>query len=745
MKNVKFILIALLSTTLIALEIVWTRIFSAEFFYTFAFLVLSLAILGIGMGALSLRLFQSLRHEKYLPWFLSSTALFAITVPVLVFMLNLDFSILFSSWTMVGKFVLTIFMLSGAYFAGGISLAIIFKKHHTEMPKLYMADLLGAGAGVLLAMLLMNAIGTPLTTFFVSLPVLIAAFISSKDFLKVLPVGIAAGMVILSTEAQTLLQVDRKEPAPVVHTHWDAMGKIKMYERQEGYQVLNIDNVAHTSVIEFDGNWERPDSLKFDFPLNVSFLIQNFDSCRFLAIGAGGGADVMQALQAGATEIHAVEVMPYLNFQMLYGELAEYSGLIYHDPRVTVTTEDARSYVRRFTNKFDIIYSASSNTFASLASGAFALAENYLFTTEAFEDYWSALSDNGFMVLEHQVYMPRITSEVVDALKKFDMQNIENHFAVYDWPKAKRNVLLLSKNSINDEILQHGITNKKILEDSPFHLLYPAHDTLKQNTINQIVQSGWQSAQDSAIVDISPCTDNRPFIAQMGLWKNFNRDKLEKVIPYSDFYGFPLSKIIILIILLVVIVLIIPLNLLPYILKGPKLKVIPWLYFFAIGMAFMIVEIILIQKYTLFIGPSVYGIVTILVSLLMGSGIGSRFSGKFSIKAVFGGIITWLILEIFLFPGITKALTNLKLPVRMMTTGILIFPLGFFLGMPFPKGALKVRALIDWGFAVNGSAAVLGSTIIILVAFSYGFQVALALGILIYFLAFLFISIEEAW
>jgi hypothetical protein len=226
----------------------------------------------------------------------------------------------------------------------------------------------------------------------------------------------------------------------------------------------------------------------------------------------------------------------------------------------------------------------------------------------------------------------------------------------------------------------------------------------------------------------------------MGLWKNFNKDKLEKVIPYSNFYGFPLSKIIILIMLLVVIVLIIPLNLLPYILKRSKLKFFPWLYFFMIGMAFMIVEIILIKKYTLFIGPSVYGIITILLSLLIGSGIGSRFSDKFSIKVVFGGIITWLILEIFLFPVITTAFTNLNLTARMIITGMLIFPLGFFMGMPFPKGTLKVRELIDWGFAVNGSASVLGSTVIILIAFSYGFQIAFALGILLYLMAYLFIS-----
>ena len=745
MNSRKFTLITLLSMTLIALEIVWTRIFSAEFFYTFAFLVLSLAILGLGLGALALRLFPKLDQKKYLGLFLSLTGLFTLVGPPAIFLLRIDFSLLFQNWPMIGKFIMAIFLLGIPYFTGGLSLAYLFKHNHQEMPRLYMADLVGAGIGVLLAMLFMNWIGTPLTTFLLALPVLLAAFLISQGWFKLVPVSFSLVMIILCFIADSLLQNPREEPIPVAYTHWDAMAKVKIYEPRDKFQRINIDNVAHTGTIEFDGNWDRPDTAKFEFALNMEYLINKFDSCKYLVVGAGGGSDVLQPLQAGATEIHAVEVIPHINYLLQNGFLADFSGQIYNDPRVKVVTEDARVYVRQFRNKFDIIYSSSSNTFAALASGAFALAENYLFTTEAFQDYWNALTPNGFMILEHQVYLPRVVSEVKQALEKEGVTNIDQHFAVYDWPTARRNILLLSKQPLTSEIIDHAITGSEIIANSPFKLLYPAADSLRNNLVNQIVLNGWKAMEDSARTDISPTSDNRPFIAQMGLWKNFQWSKMDKIIPYSDLFGFPLSKLIIVIILCVVVVLIIPLNLVPYLFKGPKLKPLPWLYFFAIGMAFMIVEIILIQKYTLFIGPSIYSIITILVTLLIGSGIGSRFSNKMPIHYVFGAIILWVLLDILLLDQLTSIFNGFPLPVRMSITAIILLPLAFFMGMPFPKGALKVKELIDWGFAVNGTASVFGSTLIILVAFAWGFNLALLLGAALYLMAFALISVKSAW
>jgi hypothetical protein len=191
--------------------------------------------------------------------------------------------------------------------------------------------------------------------------------------------------------------------------------------------------------------------------------------------------DVMLALDQGATEVHAAEVIGHINKMMIEGDpsgyvsgdstvldstgrlvtLPEYSGHVYHDPRVTVVTEDARTYVKRHKNKFDVIYSLSSNTWAALGSGAFALTENYLFTTEAFKDYWNALTDGGFLSMEHQVYMPRLVSEVIDALKDLGVENPSDHFAVYNLPRLRRNVLLLSKRPLTDELRYcHGAVDR---------------------------------------------------------------------------------------------------------------------------------------------------------------------------------------------------------------------------------------------------------------------------------------------
>jgi predicted membrane-bound spermidine synthase len=353
---------------LIALELIWTRIFSAEFFYTFAFLVLSLAILGLGLGALAVRLFRVIDRDSLLGVFLSLTGLMTALGPILVFQLGVDFSQLFSSFPMIIKFAVTTILLSSAFGYGGIALAILFKRYHREMPRLYMYDLVGAGLGVAFAIIMMNTFGTPEAAFLSALPVLLAAFIVSQKWWKAIPVVIAAAAVALCPLADDLLRVEREERAPILYRHWDAMSLVKIFQHEGPYRGINVDNAANSSVYEFDGNWDRPDSMRFQFGIAVDYLIGLFDSCTFLSLGSGGGTDVLQALQEGATEIHAVDVNPHINDLMLDGELAGYTGNIYHDPRVIVATEDDRAYVRSFKNKFDLIYSLSSNTFAAVAS-----------------------------------------------------------------------------------------------------------------------------------------------------------------------------------------------------------------------------------------------------------------------------------------------------------------------------------------------------------------------------------------
>ncbi|MFH1052546.1 MAG: hypothetical protein V1779_16630 [bacterium] len=741
MKYSKYINIALISFSLIALEIVWTRIFSAEFYYTFAFLILSVAILGLGLGGLALRLFKKLNTERFFRISLLASGMFILIGPIIIFQIGLDFSLLYLDFLMTLKFVFAVIILATSFFFGGIALTYILKNNSKDISKLYMADLIGAGIGVLLVIFFMNIFGTPKTATYIAIPIFIIAFLNSQKTVKTLSIIFVLFSFIISIFSDSLLEIERKDRGRLLSTHWDAMSKIRVVEYNEFTKGIRIDNAAQTSVYRFEGDFN---STKFKFDVNIANLIHRFDSCVFLSLGAGGGVDVLHALQEGAAEIHAVEVNPYINYLLEYGELSEYSGFIYKDPRVKVITEDARTYVRRFENKFDIIYAISSNSFAALASGAFALAENYLFTTEAVEDYWNAMSENGYLIMEHHFYIPRMISSTIEALQKIGVRNPNEHFAVYNLPYLKRNVLLLSKRLLDEGTIKRAFGITLSFRDNYIYPLYPAHDSIYTNLANQIVLQGWKVLQDDIQVDISPCSDDRPFIAQMGMWKNLDLSGVQ-TIQHFEFTGFPVSKLNIVVILAIVLILIIPLNIIPYKVSKEKLKAVPWLYFFSIGMGFMAVEVILIQKYTLFIGPSVYSLSAILFTLLICSGIGSRFSNKLNINIIFIGIIFWIVVDIIIFTPLTYTLGNLEMLPRILLTGIFIAPLGFLMGMPFPKAGLKVGSLIDWGFAVNGAASVFGSTLIILFALSYGYTLSLIAGAICYLFAYLLISIKKKW
>ncbi len=743
MDRRKLWIVALLSMTLISLEVLWTRIFSAEFFYTFAFLVLSLAILGLGLGALAHRLFPHLGKPASLAGHLLAATLMGLLGPAIVLHLELKFSQIFQSPEMIGKFIATLLVLGIPFFAGGVALAQIFSSFSREMPKIYMADLVGAGLGPVLAVLSMNLLGTPLAAVVACVPMGAAAVLATgrRTLIHLFLVGLFGTAALFSAQ---MLEVERKELGPVLFEHWDAMGKLKVHGMSPDYWNLNIDNVANSPVHRFDGDWEGPLAKKQQFLFEVETLMKERPGFTAVSVGSGGGSEVLQAILAGAGEVYAAEVNPAINRMMTEGELLDFSGRIYLDPRVHVVTEDARTFLRRYPGKFDVIVSSSSNTFAALASGAFALSENYLFTTEAFEDFYRALAPGGLLLMEHQFYIPRAVGEVQVALTQLGVEDPAAHFAAYELPKHRRMILVLSNEPLTDEIRGTAIGPLSEETFEWYHLVYPAPEGLEDHLVNRIALEGWRAVAPDAPYDIRPCPDNRPFVAQMGLWKNVEWDKMDKVLPY-EFYGFPLSRLILLTILAVIAVLVLPLLFLPRFFKGPRLGAGPWLYFFSIGVGFMVVEVVLIQQFTLLIGSSAYTFVVILTTLLLASGIGSFLSVKLPDWIPFLGILLWLVLDFLLFQPFVGAVGGMGGTARLLASVLVLAPLGICMGMPFPKAALRVGEAIDWGFAVNGVASVLGSASILLVSMQYGFRVALAVGAAWYMLALLLFSVRRFW
>jgi len=761
-RNYRVLLvIGLVSLSLVASEMVWTRIFSAELFYTFAFLTLSMAVMGLGLGALSLRFFP--RLQQVTAGMLVISAIFAAAGPVAVIALSLEFSQLLFSPGMLARFLLAVLLLGLPYFCVGVALATLFRKYVEHMDHLYMGDMLGAGLGVLAAILVMNTLGTPAAVFLIPVPTLIAAMLIGKARLRFAALLLCVVSIGALPWADGLLEGQREERAPVIYKHWDAMAKIKVFDYGPEARGINIDNVANTPVIAFDGDWQALAEEPIDWDINVGNLVRRFDHATFLSLGAGGGADVLQALNHGAAEIHAVEVNPHINRMLLEGDPEGYleiedetgvmrefvtsdvfSGHLYQNPKVNVVSEDARTYVRRFHDHFNVIYSLSSNTFSALGSGSFAFAENYLFTVEAFMDYWNSLTDDGFLVIEHQFYMPRLVSDVMVALTELGVENPGEHLAVYRIPNLKRHVMMLSRTRLDDELRQTGLGELNVEGRAMKHLVYPLPADTGDNLINRIVTQGWENVADTAEVDISPTRDDLPFVAQMGLMRNFELEKLKSVHPIGDVFGFPLSKSILALIAAVVLAIVIPLNLLPYLFSKQKLRLNDWAYFFAIGLAFMIIEIILIQKYTLLIGASIYSIATVLLTLLVASGIGARYARKFAGFVPFMIIAVWVVLLLLLDDALINATNFMPMPMRALSVALVVFPLGFFMGMPFVKGALRVGELIDWGFAVNGAASVLGATLAIVLAFNFGYTNTLLVAVVLYVVAGILLSRKQA-
>jgi hypothetical protein len=744
MDRNRFAVVALLSGSVVGLEVVWTRILSAEFFYTFAFLVLSLAILGLGLGALAVRLFPLLRREGAVEPLLVLASLTGAGAPAAVLKLGLDFSALLKNPWMGGRLALALLILGLPFFFFGSALAGIFRRHGSEMPRLYFWDLAGAATGALLAVPAMNMAGVPAASALACIPAAIASVLAAGR-IRIVHIAAWGLLTALGVFSPALLDVPRKEVGPVILRHWDAMGLLKVHELGPEARNIQIDNAANSPVMNFGGDLQGEQakalSQEFLFAFAPLFQGRGYTLC---AIGAGGGSEVLQGLLEGAVEIHAVEVNGAINRMMADGFLADYSGRIYKDPRVKVVTEDARTYLRRNPGRFNLLASSSSNSFAALASGAFALSENYLFTTEAFRDYLRALKPGGYLVMEHQFYVPRAVPEVLDALRAEGVAKPEAHLAVFDLPGIRRKVLLLGRDPLPDSAVDSVLGPLTPDREKMVKLLYAPGRALEENPVGRMVREGWQKVQPAALTNLRPCTDDRPFAAQMGRWKNLTAKRPDKLPPY-EFFGFPLAVLLLLTILAVAGAVALPLMALPAFLRGPKLGAVPWLYFFAIGVAFMAVEAVLVQQYTLLVGASAHTVAVILLALLLASGLGSRASSQVSSWVPFVGILAWLALDIAFFPAAVSLLGALPFGLRLLAAGILVAPLGFFMGMPFPKAAVRVGETVDWGFAVTGVASVLGSAGALLLAIGYGFRAALAAAAGFYLLAFLLLAARRAW
>src|SRR5262250_1337346 len=387
-------------------EIGLTRIYSATIWYHFAFVAISMALLGWGLGGLAVHLLKrtwQLSLEKAAIF----TLLYGLAIPACLWML-VEYP--FELRRLPLYFVTPIV----PFFLGGMALSTIFDLNRAEAGSLYFADLLGASIGAAAIGVLLQMLGGEASLLLAAVAPMAAAALLSRRFRVVGIAGAAIVAVAALTNGETGLF--RESPGShIAQSGWNAYSRIDAVEGVDSPKFLArlyIDSDAWTSIMPWDGKLESVHELRDSYRAHPFHFNPGGET---LVIGPGGGPDVIAALASGSRKVTAVEMNPLMiQFVRHYGERA---GRLYDRPDVEVIQSEGRNFISRTDRKFDTIFLGFVDSWASVASGGLSLSENYLYTTEAFRAYQDHLTDNGMLViLRWDADVPRLVSNAVALL-----------------------------------------------------------------------------------------------------------------------------------------------------------------------------------------------------------------------------------------------------------------------------------------------------------------------------------------
>jgi len=762
-----YLSVALISMSVLMLEIGLIRTFSVMFDSHYAFLVISVAILGLGTGGISVHArvgkisnTNLTPIQNLLP---ISSGLMALSIP--------GMTIVIVKIPIFHHILLVAPLAFVTFFFGGIFLAVAFRLFPDRSSKVYAADLIGTAMGALLVLFLfkLGVINVNLLIAVIaSLPAGLLIFRESSKkrekallfclmgslisifFLNYL--GSFLGEIPLAKGAHKEMARVLAHPArktSVIESRWSVFGRTDLVVDKTipSEMIFFIDGDAATKMYRFDGDLRSLDiseliNFSVYFPLK---LLSEKEKEKVLIIGAGGGREVLISLLERAKDITAVEVNRDLVDIMK--KYSNFNGGIYNGfPGVSVFVEEGRHFIRATKEKYDIIVLSIPITKSSRSPEGFALTENFLFTVESINDYLDRLKPNGrlIVVAHHDLEVFRLVLTSLAALKKRGISTTTAMKHLYTVGPELFPVFVLKKSPLTLQeakgvhLSMHEHDYSALSSFVPYikqvkhsiHLGGGVYD--ERHMFNQALylMSQGDMSPDEAIkisdFDLSVVTDNDPFF-------------------YKIFIGLPSVISFLLFISTIAIIngwLIRPKYTKEY--ENSRNNILFLLLFSLLGIGFMLIEIPLLQKFILFLGQPVYSVSVLLFSLLTGAGLGSWCSGglwkqrtlyKLRSTAMVVGLIvviyTLFLKQVFVF------FLGAPFFARILISFLLLMPLGFVLGMPFPLG---IKLLDEFGlehyvprmWGVNGVGSVLGSTLAIALAISFGFSYALTLGSIIY-------------
>ena len=762
----------LLSSAILSFEILTSRISAIVLVHNYAFMVVSLAVLGLGCGGIfAFYRWRAGKLGRLYREFSLYSSLFAVSVSLFIVLIT-------RAGFIASRFPYFLILFIPFFFAG-VVLSLAFRSFAHESFKLYAADLIGAALGSISAIWILNLLGGVNGVLFIGIlgsiaslsfsagrrgrlsslkiPALLALlcvllFLTNilTSFLGEVPIGRHPGKDLHNILSNPLIH------AELVESRWNTFGRTDLmrYKNNENVMLLFIDGAAGTSMYKFSGDRENPgeyiNRLKASSSGFLPFLfLREDEKDSMLIIGPGGGMEVLFGLLADVKNITGVEVNQ--DFVDIVKEYRDYNGGIYSDfENVDIVVDEGRSFLRDSDRKYDIIMSALPVTKGSRSSEGYALTENYLFTVESIKDYLDHLTDEGRMILVLHNWHETLRLTVT-ALAAFEEMGIENQDAmkhIYTLGKEMNPLLVLKKTPFTPGEVQsrHSVMHA-LGFDAPMSSYIPhikqqtalhemeegeVHEISMFNQIMVALSEGIIKPGELIVAmpyNVSPATDDKPFFfkAETGL-----PDEISSLLG-----------IIVLVNALIIAV--------PAIYKRVRGNLLRALaLFMLLGIGFMMIEISFFQKLTLYLGSSTISLAVLLSSLLVGMGIGSLLGGTVypknnirRLKMASSGVFIIAIFLFFVHPLILNSLLGSSILIKGIVSAALLVPLGFILGIPFPTAISWLKKIdaedsIAWMYGVNGTMSVLGSVAAIAVSLTFGFSVALILGALCY-LAIVFI------
>jgi spermidine synthase len=782
LRRLTFITVALVSFATILLELVQTRILSFIFWNHQVYLTLSVALLGFGISGSLTAVFSS-KWQKDAPKMLSlllllfsaSAALSLLTIYFLPLMGHSG-----SFLKILSCYVCNLFPY---IFAGGI-ISIILTLPESEIGKLYAADLVSASLACVAFFFCLPLMGPDRIIGLITFSMGVLAFFWAGKTDKILRLSSFAAaavgvfvVVFTSFLGPQFLPEDYKElyeyltwkGSKIETTVWTPLCRIDV-TTGNGFKEITQDGTAHTflqSAESIAENWNLIAKHRDMYPGTLVFELKNKPDVA--VIGVGGGIDVVNALGYGAKSVIAAEINP-ATYDIVTRRYADYNGHFAQDPRVKIINEEGRNMLRHEMRDFDVIQIIGIDTFAALSSGAYVLSENYLYTVESFQTFFKHLRKDGILSFARINSFPpkesiRLVSLGCEAFRRADCKTIDQQIFVVktanDW------AVCLFKNSpftVQEfETLKQAVKARKVpvmfwpkvlprQQQIEFENSYYKGEDAKvvesSKSFNDLIKA-YENGTQTQFFDqypslLKPTTDDSPFF--------FEFAKPEFKVPnFLELRGNAAGATLCLVILesLVFSLLAIFWPLWRFKRSG---MVVPSafsfsLYFTAIGCGFLLIEVSLIQRCVLFLGNPLYSLPVVLASLLMSAGVGSWILSKTGwqvrkVIMVFGtSFLVLMTLLIFELNNLFYALMHLPLPMRMLVTFLVVFPIGLSMGTFFPSGLMAVRTksseFIPWAWGINGCASVFGSFAAILLAISSGFTTTLTVGLLTYLVAFL--------